>query len=272
MPRPIRRRTVLALITLVAGLVLAGTVTGAAMATDVAYVALGDSYAAGLGAGGTIASTGSCERSSKAYPALWRRAHDPASYVSRACSGATTEDVRARQLGALRPETTLVSVTAGGNDVGFGPVMRACATSGSGTCVADVDAAEKTMRTQLPGHLDTLYAAIRRGAPNARVVVVGYPRLYHVGVWWCLGLTDTARSKINEAANVLDRVIAAAASRAGFTFADVRPAFVGHEICDGGSSWLHAVDFEDLAESYHPTAAGQAGGYLPPFTRTAAGL
>ena len=45
-------------------------------------------------------------------------------------------------------------------------------------------------------------------------------------------------------------------------FADVRPAFAGHEICDS-SSWLNSVDWFDLGTSYHPTAAGQADGYLP---------
>jgi hypothetical protein len=64
---------------------------------------------------------------------------------------------------------------------------------------------------------------------------------------------------------VLDGVIQQAAARHGFAFADVRAAFAnGHEICDSGS-WLHSVDWSNIEQSYHPTAAGQSGGYLPAF-------
>ena len=42
----------------------------------------------------------------------------------------------------------------------------------------------------------------------------------------------------------------------------------GHEICDSGS-WLHSVNFLDVSESYHPTAAGQSGAYLPVFSNDA---
>ena len=56
--------------------------------------------------------------------------------------------------------------------------------------------------------------------------------------------------------------IAQRAGAHGFTFGDVRPTFTGHEICSG-SSWLHSVDWFNIGNSYHPTAAGQSGGYLP---------
>jgi prepilin-type N-terminal cleavage/methylation domain-containing protein len=48
----------------------------------------------------------------------------------------------------------------------------------------------------------------------------------------------------------------------GFTYGDVRTTFTGHEICSG-SSWLHSVEWFNIGESYHPTAGGQSGGYLP---------
>ena len=241
----------------------------AAQAATVRYVALGDSYASGLGSGSYIASSGSCDRSTKAYSALWAAAHAPASYTSLACAGAKTGDVISTQLGALNSSTTLVSITIGGNDVGFSDVMVNCVIWSTSTCVNKVNAAENDARTNLPGELDAAYTAIRAAAPNARVVVVDYPRFYHVGVWYCIGLSDTARSKINEGADVLDSVIQSAAARHGFVFSDVRSAFVGHEICDS-SSWLHSVDWTDVSQSYHPTATGQASAYLPVFT-TAAG-
>ena len=49
-------------------------------------------------------------------------------------------------------------------------------------------------------------------------------------------------------------------------FADVRPQFAGHEICDSGS-WLHSVDILAISSSYHPTASGQVLGYERVFGR-----
>ena len=238
----------------------------AAAAATVNYVALGDSYASGVGSGSYTSSSGSCLRSTLAYSQLWANAHAPTSYVSVACSGAKTTDVNANQLSALRSTTTLVSVTIGGNDVGFSTVMEDCVLYGTDTCVSEVNAAENTARTKLPGWLDTTYNGIRSHAPSAKVVVVDYPRFYH-DLWYCVGLSSTSRNKINEGADVLDGVISSAAARHGFVFADVRSRFAaGHEICDGSSSWLHSVDWDNIVQSYHPTAAGQSGGYLPAFT------
>ena len=239
-----------------------------ASASTVNYVALGDSYSSGVGAGSYTTDSGSCLRSTKAYPQLWANAHGPSSLVFAACSGAKTTDVTANQLAALTGATSLVSISVGGNDVGFSDVMLTCVVYGTNACVAAVNTAENTARTSLPGWLDTVYNNIRSHAPSARVVVLGYPRFYH-DVWYCIGLSSTSRNKINEGADVLDTVISAAASRHGFAFADVRSAFAnGHEICDSGS-WLHSVDWSNLTQSYHPTASGQSGGYLPAFSAKA---
>ena len=51
-------------------------------------------------------------------------------------------------------------------------------------------------------------------------------------------------------------------------FGDVRSEFAADEICDS-ASWLHSVNFFDLSESYHPTAAGQSGAYEPVFSARA---
>jgi lysophospholipase L1-like esterase len=236
-----------------------------ASAAGARYVALGDSYASGVGSGSYTSSSGSCLRSTLAYSQLWANAHAPSSYVSVACSGAKTTDVNANQLSALSSSTTLVSITIGGNDVGFSTVMENCVIYGTDTCVSDVNAAENTARTSLPGWLDSTYNGIRSRSPSATVVVVDYPRFYH-DLWYCVGLSSTSRNKINEGADVLDGVIQSAAARHGFKFADVRSSFAsGHEICDS-NSWLHSIDWSNITQSYHPTAAGQSGGYLPAFS------
>ena len=233
------------------------------------YVALGDSYASGVGAGSYIGSSGSCDRSTNAYPALWAAAHSPAAYTSVACSGATTGSVNSSQLSALSTATTLVSVTVGGNDVGFSNIMETCALQGTTACVNAVQAAENTAQTTLPGLLDTLYSHIRSAAPSARVVVVGYPVFYQLRTF-CLGLSDDVP---REAGRGHQHARRRHQHRRRTTTASPSPtcarAFVGHQLCSGGEKWLHALNFTDITESYHPTAAGQSGGYLPVFTSTA---
>ena len=229
----------------------------AATQPAVRYVALGDSYASGLGAGNY--SGGSCERSSRAYPALWAAAHHPVSYASRACSNATTSSVISGQLSALSTATTLVSLTIGGNDAGFVHVMTTCVLLPTSFCVSAVKGAESKIRSSLPGELDKVLAAISARAPDARIVVLGYPDPYDLArSSSCVGLSTTDRTDLNQAATQLDGQIRAATARHHDVFADVRPAFVGHEICDSGR-WLNSVDWLDLAASYHPPAAGQAG-------------
>ena len=268
-PRPFRPRPAwLALAAAASALTLPIALAPAAGASSVNYVALGDSYSSGVGAGSYTSSSGSCDRSTNAYSALWADANAPASYVSVACSGATTATVISTQLSALSSSTTLVSITIGGNDIGFSSVMETCVLLGA-ECVSAVDNAESLAETQLPGELNTLLADIKADAPNARVVVLGYPELYDLSKSsGCAGLSTANRTALNQGAQILDSEIQAAAGRYGDVFADVQSQFAGHEICDS-PSWLHSVDLLDLTDSYHPTAAGQADGYYPVFSAAA---
>jgi lysophospholipase L1-like esterase len=241
----------------------------AAAQSTVHYVALGDSYSSGVGAGDYYSSSGSCDRSPHAYSVLWDNANAPATYTSVACSGATTSSVISSQLSALSSATTLASITVGGNDVGFSSVMETCVLESTSSCVSAVQAAESKVANQLPGELNNVLSAIAADAPSARVVVLDYPELYDLSQSsGCIGLSTTDRTDLNQAADQLDSQIQAAAGRYGDVFGDVRSHFAGHEICDS-SSWLHSVNFFDISESYHPTAAGQSGGYYPVFSANA---
>jgi lysophospholipase L1-like esterase len=248
----------------VAALAIAGS--GAAHAAAANYVALGDSYSSGVGAGNYTSSSGSCDRSTNAYSQLWTNANAPSSFTFVACSGATTADVLNSQIASVTSSTTLVSITIGGNDVGFSSVMETCVLDSTSSCVSAVTTAENEAKTQLPAKLDSVYAAIKAHAPNARVVVLDYPELYDLSKSsTCIGLSTTDRTDLNQAADTIDGVIQTEAAKYGDTFADVRSAFSGHEICDS-SSWLHSVNILDIDESYHPTASGQSGAYYPVFS------
>ncbi|MEW2072739.1 SGNH/GDSL hydrolase family protein [Streptomyces sp. NPDC017966] len=239
----------------------AATAQASQQAAAGGYVALGDSYASGVGAGSYTSDSGDCKRSTKAHPYLWAAANSPSSFHFTACSGARTGDVLSGQLGPLSTSTGLVSISVGGNDAGFADVMTTCVLQSDSSCLSRIATARAYVDSTLPGRLDSVYSAIRDRAPNARVVVLGYPRFYRLGTS-CVGLSETKRKAINDAADYLDNAIARRAGAHGFTFGDVRTTFTGHEICSG-SSWLHSVDWFNIGNSYHPTAAGQSGGYLP---------
>jgi lysophospholipase L1-like esterase len=249
--------------TLIGGSVAAAGPAGAA---TVRYVALGDSYSSGLGAGNYDPASGSCRRSSNAYPARWAAAHSPASFSFTACSGARTTDVLSGQLGPLNSDTTLVSITIGGNDAGFSNVMETCVLGSDSACLAAVAGAQAFAQNELPGRLNTLFSAIDSRAPSAHVVVLDYPHLYMI-TNVCVGLSNTKRTALNNAADTLDTVISKATAEASFAFSDVRDDFAGHELCSG-DGWLRSVTIP-IGESYHPTALGHSSGYLPAFTGAA---
>ena len=255
-----------------AGLLTAVSVLPAAgAASSVSYVALGDSYSSGLGAGSYISSSGSCDRSTNAYPEQWAAANSPASFVSAACAGATTSDVIGSQVTALSAATTLVSITIGGNDAGFSGVMQTCVLKSTSSCLNAVATAKSVVTSQLPASLASTLHAIRQHAPSARIVVLGYPDLYDLSKsGTCIGLSTQDRTALNSGAEALDSALLMAVKTAadpGIVYADVRGQFATHEICDA-DRWLHSVDLLAISSSYHPTASGQKLGYKPVFSRS----
>src|SRR5689334_5400124 len=156
-------------------LTLAGI--GPAQAAAGPYTALGDSYSSGVGTRTYYSDSGSCYRGPQAYPVkVAARLGAPLTFA--ACSGARVPDVL-NQLGSLTASTALVSVSVGGNDAGFADVITRCALPWPWTCTTDINNANNYIRNTLPGALNNLYTQIRAKAPNARVVVVGYPRLFN---------------------------------------------------------------------------------------------
>ncbi|MEV4636588.1 SGNH/GDSL hydrolase family protein [Actinoplanes sp. NPDC049548] len=241
--------------------VLTSAPAAASAPADWDYIALGDSYSSGVGTSG---QTGTCMRSSNAYPGLWNSAHDPASFRSVACSGATTSSLRSSQLSALSSGTDLVSVTIGGNDVGFASTVITCTLVSDSGCAAKVDDAMELLDEEIPARLDATYRDIKAKAPNAKVVVLGYPILFDETAPSCgfAGMSIPKRKSINRGAAELNKVIAARVRAAGLTWSDVTDDFAGHGIC-GPSPWLHGLTVLPPTDSFHPTGTGHRSGYLP---------
>ncbi|MEJ8644954.1 SGNH/GDSL hydrolase family protein [Streptomyces sp. MS1.HAVA.3] len=245
----------------------AGQAAAAARA-DFGYVALGDSVLLRPRRRQLRRRERQLQAHHPRLPGPVGRRPSPQSFSFTACSGARTNDVLAGQLAPLNSGTDLVSITIGGNDAGFSDVMTTCVLQSESTCISRVNQAKAYVDSTLPGRLDQVYSAIDSRSPGAHVVVLGYPRFYKLNGTCTTGLTEGERAAINAAADHLNAAIAKRAADHGFTFASVAGAFTGHEICSG-SAWLHSVNWLNIAESYHPTAAGQSGGYLPAFTNAA---
>jgi lysophospholipase L1-like esterase len=218
------------------------------------YVALGDSYASGVGTRTYYA--GSCYRSPKVYPVL-DAARIGATLRFQACSGASVPEVRSGQLGPLGGATTRVTVQVGGNDAGFSNVITTCAQPAwAADCGAAIDKAQAFIAEKLGGRLDNLYRDIATLSPNARVVVVGYPRLFkgvdcNAGTWF----SGTEMSRLNQTADQLNAKIRERADAARFAFVDPTSAFVGHAICSD-AEWVNGLS-NPTRESYHPNVKGQ---------------
>jgi lysophospholipase L1-like esterase len=253
---------------LVAGLFLAAAAAllpflgSPASAAGPSYVALGDSYSSGVGTRTYISDGTSCQRSTYAYPYLVAQAKGY-SLSFQACSGATTSTVTNSQLGALTSTTRYVTISVGGNDAGFSSVITECAQPGwMSDCDGAIDNAQAIINNTLPGRLSTLYATIRSKAPNAKVVVVGYPRIFNgedcnAATWF----SPAEETRLNATADLLNSKISSAASAKGFTFANPTSRFIGHAVC-GDPEWINGLS-NPTSESYHPNRTGQASGYVP---------
>ena len=247
---------------LAAALVALVGVPAPAHAAAPSYVALGDSYSSGVGTRSYIDDGTSCQRSSYAFPKLVA-AQKGYALNFKACSGATVSTVTNTQLSALTTATEYVTISVGGNDAGFSSVVTECAQPGwMSNCDASINTAQSYINNTLPGRLSTLYGSIRSKAPNAVVVVVGYPRIFmgedcNAGTWF----SPTEQSRLNATADLLNSKLSAAAGARGFKWANPTSRFVGHAVCDD-VEWINGLS-SPVSESYHPNRLGHSSGYKP---------
>ena len=248
------------------------------------YVAMGDSFSSGEGAydyeDDTETDENGCHRSANAYGAVVARNHPFAggsSFV--ACSGARHGDLEnpsshqgeGPQLDALGPDVTFVTMSMGGNDLGFADVLKDCVINGESglpflqSCK---DKHAKRIDERLPllqQELLERYRQIQARSPGARVVIVGYPELFVENP------SDNYRNLLfakdqvwmNEQARRLNAALAEAAKQAGVEFVNPTEAFRGHGI-GSDDPWFNDITLFGPGGSpvdpgsFHPNAAGQA--------------
>jgi len=214
------------------------------------YVALGDSFAAGMGGGG---ETGKCRSSAASYPSVFTRESGVDLVVNAACSGATTSDLLRNQLIALDDRTDLVTVSIGGNDLGVAAIASDCAAGKAASCRSQLTSALSLLNV-LPDRLATVYDAIVQAAPNARIAVTGYALMYDASDpnakdFGMAAAINAATIGLNQV--IADAVEAERAKGAPMTFIGVD--FAGHAIGDA-KPWVHTSG----VDAFHPTADGYA--------------
>ena len=257
-----RRRTALA-----AGLatlaMAAGLAAAPAQATDkTKYIALGDSYAAGQGAG---PYADACYRSDNSYSELAGDSKAIKLVTNAACSGYTTQQVVATQLRKLNKSTELVTITAGGNNLGFGNLATNCVVAISVPAAAPLcEEATAAAMVQLSGPLTADVAAMIRSvqaaAPNAEIVVTGYPYLFDP---FNLDPNDPMTPFIPRATalvhelnrSIADAVKATDTEKNRVQFVGVTDAFAGHGI-NSKVPWINGAIPASPTDSFHPNAEG----------------
>lgn len=231
-------------------------------------MALGDSFSSGEGNPPFSASGGACDQSSQAWPVLLGH-EDPNLHIVTdvACSGATSEALTGSFKGQLAqdtqlqdadPQPSLVTLTMGGNDVGFSPILRDCFIY---NCVWDhrLREAENAIETEEP-ILEADYKGVQSADPDATVIVVGYPQLFpstRAAQTGChFWLADNERAGLVRLSAMMDLVIQQAAQAAGVKYVQTLGVLAGHELCTD-APWVYPIGFTGGANRGHPTAPGQ---------------
>jgi lysophospholipase L1-like esterase len=274
----IRRRSPVAALAVVAALALPAV----AQADPGPYVALGDSYTAGPLVPDLVGQPIGCARSDHNYPSLVAAATGVTQFRDESCSGAKTDDmtapqhvllgVHAPQFDALRPDATLVTVGIGGNDIQLvedvvqclalgllTPTGRSCRThfakpSGGDAIVDMIAATAPKIAATLQG--------IRARAPQARVLVVGYPNVAPRAGLSCYPLVPLSADDLAYLDEMLRRtnaMLAAQAAANDAEYVDTYDDSVGHDICTGvGKRWFEGVVPTAPGFPIHPNALGEA--------------
>jgi lysophospholipase L1-like esterase len=252
-------------------------------------VALGDSYAAGLGIPGRAGATAGCGQSGGSYPYLVARSLR-LGLTDMSCSSATIASLSAAQtigggtnpaqLSAVSSATTLVTLGIGGNDVGWTSVIARCAemdlipvlipgraASGLTPCKGYYTShGTDQLRRRISGVAGPLAETLRRirdRAPRARVYVVGYPDLLPASGGGCgntLGITKGDIAFLDSEELRLNGMLRQVALAAGDGYIDTYTPSEGHGACSPAASrWIEPLLPNALAAPLHPNAVGERG-------------
>ena len=234
------------------------------------YVALGSSFAAGAGLGPLVkGSPMLCARSVNGYPQRLARMRD-LSIIDMSCGGAVTKHLlrggqffQGPQVRVITPETRLVTITVGGNDVGYVGDLSLLAGRRSGGTFGGLlrllwsgpePMAERGF-DRFEAKLSDTLADIRRRSPQVRIVVATYPTLLPPsGTCDAIGLGEQEADMMRAVGDALAEATRRAAAANGATVVDMHRLGADHHACSATpwtTGWKKAG-----AAPFHPTQAG----------------
>jgi lysophospholipase L1-like esterase len=244
------------------------------------YVSLGDSYTAGPLIPDLTGSPAGCARSTHSYPFLVAAADSAASFTDVSCQGADTSNMthsesvplgsNPPQDNALSSSTTLVTLQIGGNDINFSNIIINCTTlsltdpfgapckkhytsGGKDRLKEAIEATAPKVAADLQG--------IHADAPNARVLLVGYPVILPNSGDGCWPVVPIAFGDVPYLRGVeqqLNAMLATEAAANSATFVDTYTASIGHDVCQSpGVKWVEGLIPTSPAAPFHPNALGE---------------
>ncbi len=232
------------------------------------YVAMGSSAAAGPGIPDPVPGQ-ACGRSTNNYAHLVA-ADLGLDLTDVSCSGATTDNIAIApqdphplQITSVTPDTQLVTVSIGGNDVKYWASLVTCGQDGANgtSCLAgDVDAAAvDPLIGAAEQKLVAMIKAIQQAAPRARIFLVAYPTFLPDPPVPCpprAPFEATDATFLGALGKNLQDALRRAAQEAGVSFVDVYLASQGHDVCaPDGQRWVEGQT-PPAVVPYHPNAAG----------------
>ena len=240
------------------------------------YVSLGSSFAAGAGIPPLASDRPArCGASELSYSRLLA-AQLGLSLTDASCGGATTADVLNAsselppQIDAVTPDTRLVTITIGGNDLNYMGLLFAasCRAGVPSGRTADSAASEcpplprpdAAAVDTLENNFAGLLLAVRDRAPEARVILVQYLSLVSEHDCTAARLNPEDAASARMVARALAQASARAATRAGAEVLPMDRLSQGHTACDA-EPWARGLSAGfDAAQGapWHPSPAGHA--------------
>lgn len=252
---------------------------------------------------------GGCHLSERSYPFILRAFFSISKMQSVACGGARMIDIsqygnkyigqgdrlkdlsddeqvvkQARALEVFNPgyieqvkfvekyKPKAITLTIGGNDVGFANIIEACAKTASlFTCS---QAQENGLRGQIGeamrgGFVDITQTIkiLQLASPKTKIFLLGYPQFVYSGTAICglnVGVVDSEeRLMMTEGVKYMNDIIEAAARTAGAVYLNIENSLDGGRLCEAGGYVTGVQDVgifnnEQYPSTFHPNAKGHA--------------
>lgn len=242
------------------------------------FVALGDSDPAGSGLPPYDgAAPANCFRSVNGAPRLAAQQLGTSDYADTTCAAATIDDLwntqyvfgqatNPPQLGALRGSEAIVTLTIGDNDSDVTSVTDHCLSSSdpnSTPCHDQFgDSGLSSMASSIAGDLASALDAIHARAPQAKIFLVGYPRMLPPDVsscWGRINVTAADAPLVTGWQQTINETQKSVAAAHGAVFVDLFNAWSpGRDGCSSAATaWVKPKIDPPNGWALHPTLLGQ---------------